>query len=293
MTFLSDHHKGALYAISSGLCYGLLGYFGMSVIKADFSVYSMLFWRFFVATLFMALLLVPQYKHLLREKTQLSKAFVYGLLFYGSSTTLYFMSSQYIGTGLAMVIFFTFPAMVMLINIVFYKATIHKIYYLAFAMIVIGMSLLVNPQSMSFDLYGIGLGVLCAFLYACYIAASKKITVPPMLSTLMVSGGCMLTALTFSLFDHSFKFPSDFSTYFNLICMGLICTAIPILLLLQAFKYLSSEKASMLSVLEPVFVVIFGIILLEEEVHGLEFVGILIILSGALITLFSDNKKTV
>ena len=293
MKFLSPERLGALYAASSGLCYGLVGYFGIRIIDAGSSVSSMLFWRFFVATVFMGLLLIPQYKQVLQSGMQGLKAFLYGMLFYGSSTTIYFIASQYIGTGLAMVIFFTFPAMVMLINVLAYKATIGKIYYLAFAMIAVGLAFLVNPESISFDLYGIALGVLCAFLYAIYIAATKKITLPPMVSTLLVSAGCMMSGLVFALYDSSFTVPVDYASWCNILCMGLICTAIPILLMLQGFKYISSEKASMLSVLEPVFVVIFGIVLLGEAVCGKEFIGIAAVLSGALLTLFSDRESVV
>jgi drug/metabolite transporter (DMT)-like permease len=44
-------------------------------------------------------------------------------------------------------------------------------------------------------------------------------------------------------------------------------------------------------VTEPVFVVIFGIILLDETITFLKMIGMLTILSGALITLFSKALK--
>ncbi|MBS0656508.1 MAG: DMT family transporter [Verrucomicrobia bacterium] len=286
-------HRGALLAMLAGLCYGLVGFFGMSIIKADCSVSAMLFWRFFVSSLFMAVVLIPKYRTLVPIDRQSIQAFLYGMLFYGTSTTLYFIASLYIGTGLAMVIFFTFPAFVMLINAAFYKVVIRKIYYLALALMTFGLAFLVNPENISLDLYGIALSVLCAGLYGCYIAASKRISVPPMLSTFMVSLGCMTASLLFALFDSSLALPQSFSCWIDIIAMGLICTAIPILLLLQCFTYISSEKASMLTVLEPVFVVIFGILLLDEEMTAYKLSGIIIILSGALITLLSDKAKEI
>ncbi len=291
MKLLSTQKLGSLYAISSGFCYGLVGYFGISIVDAGFSVSTMLFWRFFVAAIFMAILLIPQYKQLFSLDRQSTKVFLYGMLFYGTSTTFYFIASQYIGTGLAMVILFTFPAMVMIINMVVYKASIRKMYYVAFAMIVLGMTLLVKPENFSFDLYGVALGILSAFLYACYISATKHITIPPKLSTFMVAAGCMCTSLVFAIGEGDFGVPNDFVSWSNIFGMGLICTAIPILLLMQGFKYISSEKASMLSVLEPVFVVLFGILLLGEEISRGELFGIVVILSGALLTLFIENPK--
>lgn len=277
--------NGSFLAILSGLCYGLVGYFGVSFMERDFSVSCMLFWRFFVATLCMGFFI---------RKNPFTKdalwLFSYGLLFYGPSTTLYFSASEYIGTGLAMVLLFTFPAIVMAINSIYYKAKIRKLYYFAFIMILLGMCFLVNPENMTVGLYGISLGLLSALLYALYIACSKHISVEPKLSTFMVSAGCMATSLVAALYEESLCMPDSSLAWIEITSMGLICTALPILLLLKAMHYISSEKASMLSVLEPVFVVIFGILLLGEQITLLEFLGVSIILSGALLTLMPEPK---
>ncbi len=293
MNILTEQQRGSLYAISSGLCYGLVGYFGMTIIESGYSVFTMLFWRFFVATLCMALVLIPQYKHIdFSSYKQIAKTFAYGMVFYGTSTICYFFGSQYIGTGLSIVVFFTFPAMVMLINILMYKAEVHKMYYLAFGLVMLGMIFLVNFDDIGFNLWGIGMSLLSAFLYAYYIISSKKVSIQPMLSTFLISLGCMLTSLIFALFDSSMYLPTTLDSWFNIGSMGLICSAIPILLLLQSQKYISSEKASMLSVLEPVFVVLFGMLLLDEQIKATEFLGIAIILSGAFLTLFTNDKAT-
>ncbi len=283
-------NKGSLYAIASGLCYGLIGYFGIRIIQEDLSVSCMLFWRFFIASLFMGLLILAK-----RDWTGLIskdsiKAFLSGFFFYGTSTTLYFIASLYLGTGLAMVIFFTFPGMVMLINSLFFKAPFYKTYLAAFAVTMLGMIFLVDTAAFSADLWAIGICLFCAFLYASYIIASKRVTLDSNISTLMVSTGCMMTSFILSLVEGGFFIPETSTCWFNIICMGLIGTAIPILLLLAALKYISSEKASLLSVLEPVFVVIFGILLLGEEVSGKEIAGMGIILSGTILTLIGGKE---
>ncbi len=286
----SLEQKGSLFAILSGLCYGLIGYFGISIIKEELSVSCMLFWRFFIASLFMGLLLVAKRELSGFFSKESLKAFLWGFLFYGTSTTLYFITSLYIGTGLAMVIFFTFPAMVMLINTLFFKEPFYKTYLAAFAVTSLGMLFLVDTATFTADIWSIAIGLFCAFLYACYIVQSKKVALSANMSTLMVSAGCMMTSLTLSFVEEGFFIPDTASCWFNIICMALIGTAIPILLLLQALKYISSEKASLLSVLEPVFVVLFGILLLGEEVRGKEIAGMAIILSGTILTLLSKKE---
>lgn len=292
MSFLTNQRQGALCAISSGLCYGFLGYFGISLINAGLSVSNMSFWRFFVATLVMFVILLPKYKMILQTHVNSLKMLLYGIAFYGTSTIAYFTSSQSIGTGAAMVILFTYPALIMLFNIIFHKTQLKKIYYFVFTILIGGIVCLIDTHNFTFNIFGIGLGMLSAFFYAFYMLASKKTTLPSSLSTLMVSAGCMIVCLITSCIDSSFFVPSGFNVWFHIISMALICTVLPILLLLQGLKYISTEKAAILSVLEPVFVVIFGILLLNENITNLKTIGMVMILFGASLILLWDKAST-
>ena len=116
MRLLSKENRGVLYAISSGLCFGLLGYFGVTLMRASFSVYTMLFWRFVVGAIVVAFFLLPHYKTVFKRPKELVKVFLYGVSFYSITAILYFIACKYISTGLAMVTFFTYPVMVILLN---------------------------------------------------------------------------------------------------------------------------------------------------------------------------------
>ncbi|STX42622.1 permease, DMT superfamily [Legionella donaldsonii] len=290
---MQHNKKGAAYAALSGLFFGLIGYFGVSVINADISVSNMLFWRFLVSGLFIAILLIPSMKTSLSTTSiwELFKVTSAGALFYGACSIFYFIAAKYIGSGLSMVIFFTYPAIVMLINFLFYKQKISKIYYLAITIIFIGLVFLTHGEGIKFDVTGIGLSLLSALLYALYLIASKSSPVPSLLATLMVSIGCMVACLIAALMDNTFKVPLGINVWFNICGIGIICTALPIVLLLQGLKYISSVQASILSVLEPVFVVIFGILLLNETINFIQTLGVLILLSGALLALLSERQK--
>lgn len=286
--------RGTLFAICSGFLFGLLGYFGITIMKANLSVVEMLFWRFFISGIFIGLVLLPKLKTVQERGWDILKVFFLGAAFYSTASILYFIASKYIGTGLAMVIFFTFPTMVMVINWLFFREKIAKIYFVAIALITIGTILLVDISEFKFDVIGIGLGILSSILYAFYIIMSKKSSMSPLVSTFMVSTGCAATCLIASLMEGSFILPTTLNLWWNILGIGIICTAIPILLLLKALKTISPEKASILSVLEPVFVAIFGVLLLGERISLLQALGIMTILSGAVVTLLrslSQSKK--
>jgi len=286
---LSIKNYGAFYAALSGLLFGLIGYFGVSVINANISVSTMLFWRFLVSGLFIFLLLLPQLNSLKYGFNEIAKVFFYGIAFYGGTSIFYFVAAIYIGSGLAMVLFFTYPAIVMLINFIFYKQKISRVYYLALLIILIGMLCLVRGSHFSFNLMGLTMAVLSALFYALYIIASKASPVPPLISTLWVSFGSAFTCLIAALIENTFTLPLNMHIWANICGIGIICTALPIVLLLKGLKQISSLQASILSVLEPVFVVIFGILLLGEEVNLTQAIGVIILLSGALLSLLNNR----
>lgn len=289
---ISNQHRGSLYALLSGFLYGFVGYFGVSATHASLSVTNMLFWRFLIASIVMSLIVILQGKPALHSRKDRYIAFVNGIIFYGLSTMLYFYACPYIGSGLAMVIFFTYPAMVMLLNYFFYRQNIPRLYYLSIITIGCGMPLFVDTSNVTFDVLGIILSILSAFLYAGYLVSSKKIaTLSPVISTLMVCLGCTLTSLVLSLINHSVSIPSTLSVWLDLLGIGVLSTAAPILLLLYGLNYISAEKTAILSVLEPVFVFIFGVTLLGEPMKLRYVVGVVIVLAGALMCLLSEKTQ--
>jgi drug/metabolite transporter (DMT)-like permease len=288
---MSYDRRGSLYAILSGFLYGFIGYFGLSAINENLSSSTMLFWRFLIASTLIFILLIPKLKTFKGQSKEIAIAFLSGVFFYGLSTLLYFYACHHIGSGLAMVIFFTYPVIIMILNYFLYKQRIPVIYYIAILIILFGMLLLIDMSEIGFDLLGISLGLTSAFFYACYIISSKKNVISPDISTLMVCLGCMTTSFFVACFTHTFVIPSSITVWFNLFGIGVIATVIPILLMLYSLKYISSEKASILSVLEPVFVVIFGVLLLGETLKPWHALGVIFVLAGALLTLFSHRIK--
>ncbi len=280
-TVMSPEKKGTLLAVASGLLYGLLGYFGMKILNSGLSVYNLSFWRFVIASLFMACVFFAGRAKGISLRQHL-EAMLVGSIFYTIPGVLFFIASKLIGTGQAMVIFFVYPAFVMVINWLVNKQPIKRSYCWSFLVILVGLVLLVDLSELSFDLMGISLSLLSALSYAIYLFLSKKATIPAINSTFMVSLGCAAMAFCLGLIDNSLTLPTETMQWVNILGIGIVCSAVPILLLLEAMKHIPSDKASLLSVLEPVFTVIFGVILLGEVMNLNNVIGIILILVGAM-----------
>jgi drug/metabolite transporter (DMT)-like permease len=286
---LTDRHSGIWYVVLSGLMFGLIGYFGMSIVYAHLSVNTMVLWRFLVASIFMFSVVLIQCKARLIVSWPSLEAFFAGALLYGPSSTLYFLAAARIGSGLAMVLFFTYPAIVLCLNRFFYKHEISQSFYWAIAIIFVGMLFLTHGESTEFGLSGIGLSLLSALLFALYMVFSQHSKASAQVDTLMVCIGSALSAGIAASIEHTLAIPYGFKVWMDIIGVSIICTSIPILLLLKGLKHIGSLEASILSVLEPVFVLLVGIWLLGETVNVMQVLGVIILLSGALLSLVTSS----
>ena len=81
----------------------------------------------------------------------------------------YFVASRYMGTGLAMVLFFSYPVLVAFFSWALYRSRLHVKTILALIAMVIGLFLLRGAGSDHVSFGGLFFGLLTAASYAFYI----------------------------------------------------------------------------------------------------------------------------
>lgn len=292
----SAQHKGIFYAALSGMLYGFLGYLGTNIlIYGSSSILNMLFWRFFIASVGLLLFLILPRKKLSFRFKEAASACLAGGLFYVGGAAFYFVGSKYIGTGFAMVLFYVAPALVALLNWLFYHQRLNKYYYISFLCILMGVFFLVDMSNLVFDVYGILFSILAALSYAFYIVFSKSQIkdLSPLFSSFMISVGCSMIFFILAVWHGEFFIPLNSIVWLNILAIGVISTALPIYFLLIGLKYINSTKAAIVSILEPVVTVIIGVILLDESMTWTQLIGIIVILLGAITIQFDRDIKRV
>lgn len=296
-THQPDHRLlGAMLVLISGLLYGMIGYFGMQLFKQGFSVSAMLFWRFLVAAGWMLLMGVVTRRSFANTGDNLwyvCKLAMVGAVSYSGGSAFFYLSSLHIGTGPAMVIFFSFPVFVTLFSLFYKQAQLNGFLISALMMVVIGMVCLNGRGEYNLDNWGIFLALIAAFSYGVYVYYSKGSakSVDTLWLTFFICLGCAIIFLIFSLGTSTWQIPETNRAWRDILILGIVSTAIPIQLLLNGLKYISSVKASILSVMEPVTTVVAGVMLLDERLSTLQMIGILIVLSGAIIIQFEKTRK--
>jgi drug/metabolite transporter (DMT)-like permease len=282
--------RGTILAGLSGMLFGLMGFFGTHLFYLDISVTNMLFWRFLIATIVIAAMLVFRKKTLKSNAgaTSLIKIFILGALSYSGASFFYFLACKAIGTGLAMVIFFSFPVFVTLFAWLAGSWRVNRHAISALLAVITGLVFLKGHGEHTVQLGGVMLAVTAAFSFAAYVYGSKHTTkgMDSGLLALLVCCGNTLIFLALSLWDGSFIIPGSMTAWFYICAIGIIATALPIQLLLDGLKYISPVKASILSVLEPVVTLLVGITMLNETMSAVQALGVFIVLSGAVLIQF-------
>ena len=111
---MGEQLKGTLLVILAGVFYGTTGYFATILNEEGLSVEDLLLWRFLGSALLLAPIVPSFFKRRVspQQWRTLGLFFVLGALCYSLGTILYFHSSFIIGTGLSMVLYFSYPLLV-------------------------------------------------------------------------------------------------------------------------------------------------------------------------------------
>jgi len=291
----TDHKKvvqASLIVALSGALYGFLGFFGIKLLEENMDISTMLFWRFMVAGLWVLPFTLKNnaIKTIVHaDKRLLFFTFILGAMGYAGSSGFFFMASEHTGTGLAMVIFFSYPILIALTAWFTKKNSFNFITLSLLITMAFGLMLLHDPREGSVNILGIVFGIASAATYAFYIIGTKKYASGNLnsnIQTMLVSFGAAMFYFIISLKSGTFSIPSTLKTWSYLLTLGILITAIPIQLMIEGLKKISSMRASIISVLEPLVTVFVGIILLEESVSFIQIIGIIIILGSAIIVQF-------
>ncbi len=276
---------GVLLAILSGAFYGTLGFFGVSLLQEGYTLTNFLFWRFlFAVILLFPFLNVKQHWQGVFSKYGMVITVVSGI-FYATATGCYFYAIEYIGSGLAMVLFFCYPIFVVLLDWLHGRNIPSKLTMLGLTVVILGTLCLSDPQHWNISLLGLFWGLLCAFSFGVYFYTSqlaiKSISV--ISGTFCIClGNCLIFAILV-LLNGNIQMPVTISAIGNIGALAVLSTLLPIYFVFVALRYIDSTKASILSVFEPIVTIILGVIFLNEKITIVQYIGVGVVLVGTLI----------
>ncbi len=288
--------KASLYIALAGVLYGFSGYLGIRAMEAHLAVESMLFVRFMIAGIWIAFFIPKKaWEHMKTACTpfDFSHILLLSAFGYAASLVAYFLSSQMIGTGLAKVIYFSYPLWVALGSWIFYKKAMTLWTGLTLLAMLVGL-LLLNGLSFHHSVNRVGViwGLISAITWASYMMSAGRYVarkVDGQLLALVICVGAAIGLGVGAWIQNSLFWAASPQIWGNLILQGLLTTAIPIQLVLMGLKEISALRASILSVTEPVVTVLVGVLLLHEVLSGQQILGAILLITSAILIQFQRN----
>ena len=282
---MKDIVKGYLCAFISAFTYGLIPLFMIPIKKVEsFSVDATLFYRFLIASGAILLFLCYQKQRLrisLREGLIMS---ILGLL-YALSAEFLFLAYDYLSPGIASTIFFSYPIIVALVLVLFYKEKITFPTILSLLLVVAGVGVLSIKEGSTINYIGLGISLLGALVYALYILIINKVRIEA--SGVKISLYSMLFSSLYLwvktlILGESIAIPS-LSLVGDITLFAMITTSLSLVALVYAVRYIGSTPTAIMGAFEPIVAVLISVGLFGEALTSSLIIGGMVIIAGVLI----------
>ncbi|MGM9859726.1 MAG: EamA family transporter, partial [Muribaculaceae bacterium] len=269
MSINSNSVVGYTAGVVTGVAYGLNPLFAMPLMNNGASVYSILFFRYFLAVVILGLYLAwrrASFRITLRQGALLA---VLGLLFAASSILL-FESYKYIPSGLATTLIFLFPVMVALIMVFLGSYPTWQV-WLSIAICFVGVIAMtgVGTGTAAHPL-GVLMSIGSALSYAIFIViVNRSRSIARVSNTVLTFYALAVGSIVFGLrilASDTDPMAGILGTvaWVNLIGLALLPTIISTATLSVATRRIGAAKASVLGVFEPITAIVVGVAVLGE-----------------------------
>ena len=291
---MKDIVKGYLCAFISAFTYGLIPLFMIPIKKEEsFSVDATLFYRFLIASGAIVFFLFYQKERLrisFREGLIMS---LLGIL-YALSAEFLFLAYDYLSPGIASTIFFSYPIIVALVLILFYKEKLTIPTLLSLLLVVVGVGVLSIKKGEALNYIGLGISLLGALVYALYILIVNKVRIES--SGVKISFYSMLFSslyfLVKSLLLRESITISSWALAGDLTLFAIITTSLSLVTLVYAVRYIGSTPTAIMGAFEPIVAVLISVGLFGEQLTPSLVIGGMVIIIGVLIDiLFRKHPK--
>lgn len=291
---MKDIVKGYLCAFISAFTYGLIPLFMIPIKKEEsFSVDATLFYRFLIASGAIVFFLFYQKERLrisFREGLIMS---LLGIL-YALSAEFLFLAYDYLSPGIASTIFFSYPIIVALVLILFYKEKLTLPTLLSLLLVVAGVGVLSIKKGEALNYIGLGISLLGALVYALYILIVNKVRIES--SGVKISFYSMLFSslyfLVKSLLLRESITISSWALAGDLTLFAIITTSLSLVTLVYAVRYIGSTPTAIMGAFEPIVAVLISVGLFGEQLTPSLVIGGMVIITGVLIDiLFRKHPK--
>lgn len=282
---------GTICIIITTISYGLIPSLSFLSFAAGVETETLLFDKFLYAAILMwAFIFIKRIDFRLSREARMPMIVIM-ISYVGIATTLY-LSFDYISGSLATIISFTYPAIVIAIEMIRGRERVQVAKIIAVIISLIGMCLIVWAPDMKIQIIGVMFAFGCALFYTVYIielSSPKLKDVHP-----LVTPGYVLAAATvFNFFRCLLSgnplFTSNAEQFGYMLLLAVVCAFIAILCYCVGVRMIGPTNASIINTFEPACACVFGYFLIGDEITTFMAIGGALIITAVLLTSLPDR----
>lgn len=292
---MKQKNFGLVQAGFSSIFFGCIPFFTLPLYEVGYTSDLTLFYRFFVASLFMGLFLVLTKKSFAISFKSLCSIMLHGANYFFIALFL-FLALRYADSGLVTTIFYTNPIFVLLLSVLFFHEKL-ELYKLVLILITsFGVALLSGffSEGLVISFSGLVLSLLAGIGYAVYIILLIKLPAHDVsrevFSFYLFLFGA-LTALFYMLLFGNFILATTSMEWTNILGSALVTGVISNMLLISALPKIGAVPTVIIGVLEPLTAVFIGILRFGEDMTFEKALGIFIVVCAIILLTVIPNLR--
>ena len=286
----NKENLGVFLIIVSAFAYALMPIFSINALKSGTAVSTLLFTRFSLAALFLwAYILIKKVPYKTSVKNLLY-IIIIGLLGFTVASVSIYTAYKYISGSVATLILFTHPIFVMIFDKILMKHKTTKKKIIAIILTTFGLVLVLYVKE-PLNIKGIVFSFISSITYGAYcLGLSEKNTqkLSGVVVTAYVATVTMTATALQCLYDAVPLIPTTSDAIYSAVLLALISTILASITFYEGLSIIGPSSATLISSVEPMFVVIFSALFLHEVMTINTIIGGLIIILGIIILEFEQ-----
>jgi drug/metabolite transporter (DMT)-like permease len=273
---------GAAFTVAMAVQFSVVVILGKSVLhgKLPFVILSL---RFIGTAAILLALLVITGRPLVPERGERLGLVIAGTAGYGTEAAFYFTALNHGSAAAVTLLFYTYPAIVMLATIALDRKPPRPLLWVALGLAVGGSAIVViGGAGVQVETVGIVLALFCAVAYSAYLIGTDRILkrTNPMTSALWLAGSAASANAIFAIAFRATTLPGGFDQWWRIGAMWVFTTG-AFITMLAGLQRIGAVRNGIIGVLEPLSVAVLAWLFLGEPVTVSTALGGTLILGGA------------
>ncbi len=210
----------------------------------------------------------------------------------GISWILLFEDYKTVGVGIASLLYYCGPVIVMALSPLIFKERFTALKLIGFAAVLCGI-VLINGGAFSEggNASGVLIGFGSAVMYAAMLILNKKSrSLEGIQKTALQLCGALLAVAIYLAASESYSFPICGSEWLWVLVLGLVNTGFACWLYFSSIGDLPIQSVSVCGYIEPLSALLFSVILLGERMSAAQMFGAALVIGGALFAELMGHK---